>query len=162
MSDRLALVTGASRGIGFGIAERLTSRGFGLTIIARSEDTLRAAAGQLIAVGAPTGGPSPAMRRSWTPGPLLLSSLTQRVDRVTIHCTAQMDRYGAIFSGFGLGLSPEQFDVEQAASDVVGTSASNRASPPSPQALDGCWTKSSCNPSDQPSSQPLPGAVNTS
>jgi short-subunit dehydrogenase len=40
MSDRSAIVTGASRGIGFGIAQRLATRGFGLTLAARSKDTL--------------------------------------------------------------------------------------------------------------------------
>jgi short-subunit dehydrogenase len=52
MSARSAVVTGASRGIGLGIAERLATRGFGLTITARSEDTLRARAAQLCAAGA--------------------------------------------------------------------------------------------------------------
>jgi 3-oxoacyl-[acyl-carrier protein] reductase len=52
MSDRSAIVTGASRGIGFGIAQRLATRGFGLTLTARSKDTLAAAAAQFIDAGA--------------------------------------------------------------------------------------------------------------
>lgn len=52
--------------------------------------------------------------------PLLLSTLTQRVDCVTLRRTAQMGRYGAILSKFGLGLSPEEFDTERAAGNVMG------------------------------------------
>jgi 3-oxoacyl-[acyl-carrier protein] reductase len=52
MSERSALVTGASRGIGLGVAMRLATRGFGLTITARGVDTLRAAADQLVVAGA--------------------------------------------------------------------------------------------------------------
>lgn len=52
MSGRSALVTGASRGIGLGIATRLAGQGFGLTITARSEKTLAAVADELAATGA--------------------------------------------------------------------------------------------------------------
>lgn len=53
MSTRSALVTGASRGIGLGIATRLAEQGRGLTITARSQDTLDAVAAGLLAAGAP-------------------------------------------------------------------------------------------------------------
>jgi hypothetical protein len=44
---RTCLVTGASSGIGEEIARLLASRGFGVTLVARSEDKLEALAGQL-------------------------------------------------------------------------------------------------------------------
>jgi NAD(P)-dependent dehydrogenase (short-subunit alcohol dehydrogenase family) len=47
MPDRAALVTGASRGIGFALAEALGEEGFGLTISARRPDTLEHSAGAL-------------------------------------------------------------------------------------------------------------------
>ena len=53
MSGRSALVTGASRGIGLGVATRLARQGFGLTITARGEETLTAVADQLAEAGAP-------------------------------------------------------------------------------------------------------------
>ena len=49
---RTALLTGASRGIGLGIAERLAARRFGLTVAARDPDRLAAAASALRAAGA--------------------------------------------------------------------------------------------------------------
>lgn len=52
MTGRSALVTGASRGIGLGIATRLAAQGFGLTITARDEESLRSAAEQLLRAGA--------------------------------------------------------------------------------------------------------------
>jgi 4-hydroxy-tetrahydrodipicolinate reductase len=52
--------------------------------------------------------------------PLLLSSLTQRVDRVRIRRTADMSRYGAILSKFGLGRTPEEFASAQRAGTVIG------------------------------------------
>jgi short-subunit dehydrogenase len=52
MSERSALVTGASTGIGLGVATRLARRGFGLTITARTGETLEAVAEQLVEDGA--------------------------------------------------------------------------------------------------------------
>jgi 3-oxoacyl-[acyl-carrier protein] reductase len=52
-SGRSALVTGASRGIGLGIAEVLAARGFALTVAARDEERLTAAAGALRDRGSP-------------------------------------------------------------------------------------------------------------
>jgi NAD(P)-dependent dehydrogenase (short-subunit alcohol dehydrogenase family) len=47
MSDRAAIVTGASRGIGFALAEVLGEEGFGLTITARKPEGIERAAHQL-------------------------------------------------------------------------------------------------------------------
>ncbi len=47
-----ALVTGASRGIGFGVAMRLAEQGYALTISARNEERLEKAAVQLREAGA--------------------------------------------------------------------------------------------------------------
>jgi NAD(P)-dependent dehydrogenase (short-subunit alcohol dehydrogenase family) len=47
MPDRAAIVTGASRGIGFTLAEALGAEGFGLTLAARKPDTLDQAAKEL-------------------------------------------------------------------------------------------------------------------
>ncbi|GAA4478332.1 3-oxoacyl-[acyl-carrier-protein] reductase [Rhodococcus olei] len=53
MSGRTALVTGASRGIGLGVANRLASQGYSLTISARDEQRLEEVAGSLRDAGAP-------------------------------------------------------------------------------------------------------------
>ena len=53
MSDRTAIVTGASRGIGLAIAETLADLGYPLTISARKPDTLEEAAEKLRARGVP-------------------------------------------------------------------------------------------------------------
>ena len=47
MPDRAAIVTGASRGIGFALAEALGEEGYALTISARKPDTLEQAAARL-------------------------------------------------------------------------------------------------------------------
>ncbi|MGW3606339.1 SDR family NAD(P)-dependent oxidoreductase [Micromonospora sp. NPDC005161] len=52
MTRRRALVTGASRGIGFGIASYLAEQGFDLVISARPSDSLEAAAKSLRGLGA--------------------------------------------------------------------------------------------------------------
>jgi 3-oxoacyl-[acyl-carrier protein] reductase len=52
MSTPSALVTGASRGIGLGIATRLAERGWGLTVAARDADRLASVAGRLSDAGA--------------------------------------------------------------------------------------------------------------
>src|SRR5437764_4590482 len=44
MSDRAAIVTGASRGIGFALAEALGQEGFGLTLTARRPENIEGAA----------------------------------------------------------------------------------------------------------------------
>jgi NAD(P)-dependent dehydrogenase (short-subunit alcohol dehydrogenase family) len=54
LSGRVALVTGASRGIGHAIAAELLSRGAAVTITARKPDELAAAADELVA--GPAGG----------------------------------------------------------------------------------------------------------
>jgi NAD(P)-dependent dehydrogenase (short-subunit alcohol dehydrogenase family) len=43
MPDRAAIVTGASRGIGFALADALGEAGYGLTVSARKPDTLERA-----------------------------------------------------------------------------------------------------------------------
>lgn len=52
--------------------------------------------------------------------PLLLTVLTQRVDRVVIRRRTNMSRYGAILSKFGIGLAAGQFADAQASGSVVG------------------------------------------
>jgi short-subunit dehydrogenase len=51
MPDRAAIVTGASRGIGFALADALGEEGYGLPVSARKPDTLAEAAEQLRAKG---------------------------------------------------------------------------------------------------------------
>ncbi len=51
MPDRAAIVTGASRGIGFALAEVLADEGYALTVTARRPDTLEEAAEKLRAKG---------------------------------------------------------------------------------------------------------------
>jgi short-subunit dehydrogenase len=51
MPDRAAIVTGASRGIGFAIADALGADGYQLTLTARKPATLEAAAAELSAKG---------------------------------------------------------------------------------------------------------------
>ncbi|MEV0063276.1 SDR family oxidoreductase [Nocardia sp. NPDC050718] len=52
-ASKSALITGASRGIGLGIANRLAQQGYSLTITARDADRLNAVATDLRALGAP-------------------------------------------------------------------------------------------------------------
>ncbi len=52
MADRSALVTGASRGIGLGIAQTLARQGFGLTVTARDPARLDELAAELRTLGA--------------------------------------------------------------------------------------------------------------
>jgi NAD(P)-dependent dehydrogenase (short-subunit alcohol dehydrogenase family) len=47
MPDKAAIVTGASRGIGYALAEALADEGYGLTLAARKPETLEQAAEQL-------------------------------------------------------------------------------------------------------------------
>ncbi|HME01846.1 MAG TPA: SDR family NAD(P)-dependent oxidoreductase, partial [Solirubrobacteraceae bacterium] len=47
MQDRAAIITGASRGIGFVLAKTLAEEGYRLTISARRPDRLEAAAEKL-------------------------------------------------------------------------------------------------------------------
>lgn len=53
MTQLSALVTGATRGIGRGIADHLAREGYSLTIAARSQEVLDSAASQLRDLGAP-------------------------------------------------------------------------------------------------------------
>ncbi|MET8797628.1 SDR family oxidoreductase [Nocardia sp. NPDC004568] len=52
MSEKSALISGASRGIGLGIAQRLAREGYALTVTARDADRLDAVAAGLRAAGA--------------------------------------------------------------------------------------------------------------
>lgn len=52
--------------------------------------------------------------------PLLLSSLTLGVDRITIRRTAEMSGYGGILSKFGFGLDADQFAQRREAGEVIG------------------------------------------
>jgi NAD(P)-dependent dehydrogenase (short-subunit alcohol dehydrogenase family) len=51
MPDRAAIVTGASRGIGFALAKALGEEGYGLTITARKAETIDPAADELRSLG---------------------------------------------------------------------------------------------------------------
>lgn len=51
MPDRAAIVTGASRGIGFALAKALGEEGYGLTITARKPETIEPAADELRSQG---------------------------------------------------------------------------------------------------------------
>ena len=53
MAERTALITGASRGIGLGIARLLARKGFGLTLGARDPDRLAAVTQGMLALGSP-------------------------------------------------------------------------------------------------------------
>jgi hypothetical protein len=52
--------------------------------------------------------------------PIALSSMTQKVNQVEAHRTADMSGYAAILKKFGLGLTVERFDAAQIAGTVVG------------------------------------------
>ena len=52
-TERTALITGASRGIGVGIATRLAGQGYALTIASRDPQRLEDVASQLRAAGSP-------------------------------------------------------------------------------------------------------------
>lgn len=52
--------------------------------------------------------------------PLLLTSLTQRVESVRIRRRTNMSHYGAILRKFGLGLTPDEFATAQSRGEVVG------------------------------------------
>jgi 2,4-diaminopentanoate dehydrogenase len=52
--------------------------------------------------------------------PLVLSSLTQRVESVRIRRRTNMSRYSAILKKFGLGLTPAEFQAARDRGDVVG------------------------------------------
>ncbi|WP_079929134.1 dihydrodipicolinate reductase [Gordonia sp. i37] len=52
--------------------------------------------------------------------PLLLTTLTQRVERVVIRRRTNMSRYGAILSKFGMGLTADEFAGAQNSGTVVG------------------------------------------
>ena len=52
-TERTALITGASRGIGLGIATRLAGQGYALTIASRDPQRLEVVAAQLRAAGSP-------------------------------------------------------------------------------------------------------------
>lgn len=52
--------------------------------------------------------------------PILLSGLTQRVDKIEIERTADMSRYGTLLEKFGLGLTTDEFAVAQDAGTVTG------------------------------------------
>jgi len=52
--------------------------------------------------------------------PMLLSSLTLGVSRITMHRTAEMSGYGGILSKFGFGLTSSEFAAAQESNAVIG------------------------------------------
>ena len=68
MNRQSALVTGASRGIGLGIATRLAQQGYGLTIAARDPDRLEVGREELLDAGAPESRQWPGTSRRGLPG----------------------------------------------------------------------------------------------
>jgi NAD(P)-dependent dehydrogenase (short-subunit alcohol dehydrogenase family) len=64
LSGKTAVVTGASRGIGLGIAERLVEEGARVVITARKPEALEEAVDQLGVPTTPTTRPRSSLRRS--------------------------------------------------------------------------------------------------
>jgi 3-oxoacyl-[acyl-carrier protein] reductase len=105
-----ALITGASRGIGLGVAERLAGRGYSLTIAGRDDARLRDVADTLRAKGANT--------VSWLAGDILDDDYLARLVQHHGECFGAMDALitnaGAGSAGAIAEFHPKRFDRQLA------------------------------------------------
>ena len=92
---RVALVTGASSGIGLATAELLRGHGYRLVLVARSEERLREVAGQLDALALP-----------WDS----FEAFARRVERLRAHAPVRVEDFYYQFAPRETGPAPLTFE----------------------------------------------------